>query len=144
MPTIEGKEGRLWIDAYVAKAGKMKGVLKGLRALVKKTIGGCEEYVNPWKIPSFDSNGTVCGFMTGREHVTFIFLRGAALPDPEGLLEGTGKSLRHVKVRTAADVKKQALKKLIVEAAKLNKREPIAGMKVDMNKRRGKEVKSKK
>jgi len=141
MPTIEGKEGRAWIDEYVAKSGNMKGVLKGLRELVKKTIAGCEEYVNPWKIPSFDSNGTVCGFMTGKEHVTFIFLRGAALPDPEGLLEGTGKSVRHVKVRTAVDVKKPGLKKLIVEAAKLNKREPMKGMKVDMDKRRGKGAK---
>lgn len=136
MPTVEGKEGRVWIDEYVAKAGKMRGVLKGLRALVKKTVAGCEEYVNPWKIPSFDSNGTVCGFMTGKEHVTFIFLRGAELADPEGLLEGTGKSVRHVKVRTTADVKKPALKKLIVEAAKLNRRKPVEGMKVDMNKRR--------
>jgi hypothetical protein len=94
MPTIEGKEGRVWIDEYVAKAGKMEGVLKGLRALVKRTVAGCEEYVNPWKIPSFDSNGTVCGFMTGKEHVTFIFLRGAALPDPEGLdcWKGRGKA----------------------------------------------------
>jgi hypothetical protein len=136
MPTIEGNEGRAWIDAYVAKAGKMQGVLKGLRTLVKKSIAGCEEYVNPWKIPSFDSNGAVCGFMTGKKHVTFIFLRGAALPDPAGLLEGAGKSVRHVKVRTAADVNKPALKKLIIEAAKLNKREPTEGMKVDMNKRR--------
>ncbi|HEV2103160.1 MAG TPA: DUF1801 domain-containing protein [Candidatus Acidoferrum sp.] len=140
MPTIEGKEGRAWIDKYVAKPGKMRGVMKGLRALVKRTIAGCEEYVNPWKILSFDSNGTVCGFMTGKEHVTFIFLRGSALPDPEGLLEGTGKHVRHVKVRTTADVKKPALKKLIVEAAKLNKRKPIKGTKVDMNKRRGKEA----
>jgi hypothetical protein len=136
MATIEGKEGRAWIDEYVEKAGKLKDVVKGLRALVKKTLAGSEEYVNPWKIPSFDSNGTVCGFMTGKEHVTFIFLRGAALPDPEGLLEGTGKSVRHVKVRTVADVKKPALKKLIMEAAKLNKRKPMKGMKVDMNKRR--------
>jgi hypothetical protein len=68
-------------------------------------------------------------------------LRGAALPDPEGLLEGTGKSVRHVKVRTVADVKRPALKKLVVEAAKLNRRKPIAGMKVEMNKRRSKGVK---
>jgi hypothetical protein len=141
MPTIEGKEGRAWIDEYVEKAGKHKDVVKGLRSLVKRTLAGCEEYVNPWKIPSFDSNGTVCGFMTGKEHVTFIFLRGARLPDPEGLLEGTGKSVRHVKVRTAEDLKRPALKKLIVEAAKLNKREPMEGMKVEMNKRRSKEVK---
>ena len=136
MPTIEGKEGREWIDAYVAKAGKLKDVLKGLRALVRRTMVGCEEYVNPWKIPSFDSDGMVCGFMTGKEHVTFIFLRGAALPDPEGLLEGTGKSVRHVKVRTMEDVRKPALKKLIVEAAKLNKKKPMTGTKVGMNKRR--------
>jgi hypothetical protein len=141
MPTIEGKQGRAWIDEYVEKAGKQKDVVKGLRALVKRTIAGCEEYVNPWKIPSFDSNGAVCGFMTGKKHVTFIFLRGAALPDPEGLLEGTGKSVRHVKVRTLADVKRLALKKLIVEAAKLNRRKPIAGMKVEMNKRRSKGAK---
>jgi len=141
MPTIEGKEGRAWIDEYVEKAGKQQDVVKGLRALVKRTIAGCEEYVNPWKIPSFDSNGTVCGFMTGKEHVTFIFLRGVALPDPEGLLEGTGKSVRHVKVRTVADVKRPALKKLVVEAAKLNRRKPIAGMKVEMNKRRSKGAK---
>lgn len=141
MPVIEGKEGRVWIDEYVAKAGKQKEVLKGLRALVKRSIAECEEYVNPWKIPSFDSNGTVCGFMAGNEHVTFIFLRGAALADPEGLLEGTGKSVRHVKVRTVADVKKPALKKLLVEAAKLNKKKPVKGMKVDMNKRRGMEAK---
>jgi hypothetical protein len=141
MPTIEGKQGRAWIDEYVEKAGKQKDVVKGLRALVKRTIAGCEEYVNPWKIPSFDSNGAVCGFMTGKKHVTFIFLRGAALPDPEVLLEGTGKSVRHVKVRTLADVKRLALKKLIVEAAKLNRRKPIAGMKVEMNKRRSKGAK---
>jgi hypothetical protein len=141
MPTIEGKEGRAWIDEYVAKAGKQKDVVKGLRALVKKTLWGSEEYVNPWKIPSFDSNGAVCGFMTGKEHVTFIFLRGAALPDPEGLLEGTGKSVRHVKMRTVEDLKRPALKKLIVEAAKLNKRKPMEGMKVEMNKRKGKEAK---
>jgi hypothetical protein len=141
MPTIEGKEGRAWIDEYVERAGRQKAVVKGLRALVKKTIAGCEEYVNPWKIPSFDSDGTVCGFMTGKEHVTFIFLRGAALPDPEGLLEGTGKSVRHVKVRTAGDVKRPALKKLILEAARLNKRTPTKGTKVDMNKRRSKEAK---
>jgi hypothetical protein len=143
MPTIEGKEGRAWIDEYVEKAGKQKDVVKGLRWLVKRTLAGCEEYVNPWKIPSFDSNGTVCGFMTGKEHVTFIFLRGAALPDPDGLLEGTGKSVRHVKVRSVKDVKRPALEKLILEAAKLNKKEPMEGMKVDMNKSRSKGQRSK-
>lgn len=135
MPMIEGKEGRLWIDAYVKKAGKFADVAKAVRALVKKTVAGSEEYVNPWKIPSFDFHGPLCGYMVGKEHVTFIFLRGARLPDPEKLLEGTGKSLRHVKLRSVEDVKRPGVKKLIVEAAKMNKKDPPKGMKVGMKKK---------
>ena len=137
MPTIEGKQAGVWINAYVKKAGKFEGVAKAVRALVKKTLKGGEEYVNPWKIPSFDSNGPLCCFMVGKEHVTFAFLRGAALPDPQKLLEGTGKGVRHVKLRGVADVMRPGLKKLIAEAARLNKKDPPSGMMVGMEKRKG-------
>jgi len=104
MPTIEGKEGRLWIDGYVKKAGKLAGVARAVRALVKKTAAGCEEYVSPWRVPAFDSNGPFCCFVLGREHVTLAFLRGAVLPDPEKLLEGKAQFVRNVKLRSLADV----------------------------------------
>lgn len=142
MPTIEGKQAGVWIDGYVKKAGKFEGVAKGVRALVKKAVKGSEEYVNPWKIPSFDSNGPLCCFMVGKEHVMFAFLRGAALPDPEKLLEGAGKGVRHVKLRSVADVKRPGVKELIAEAAKLNKKDPPSGMMVGMKKRKGKAKKS--
>jgi hypothetical protein len=74
--------------------------------------------------------------MVGKEHVTFAFMRGAALPDPEKLLEGNGKGVRHVKLRTVADVKKPGVKKLVVEAAKLNKKDPPSGKMVGMEKRK--------
>jgi len=44
------------------------------------------------------------------------------------LLEGTGKSLRHVKLREVEDLKRPELRKLIGKALKLNKREPTEGM----------------
>jgi len=138
MPTIEGKQAKLWIDEYVNKADKLAGVTKALRALVKKSVKGVEEYVSPWKVPSFDSNGPLCCFMVAKEHVTFAFLRGAALSDPADLLEGTGKGVRHVKLRSVADVKNPGVKKLIVEAAKLNKKDPPSGRMVGMEKRKGK------
>jgi hypothetical protein len=137
MPTIEGKQAGVWINAYVKKAGKLEGVATAVRALVKKTVKGGEEYVNPWKIPSFDSNGPLCCFMVGKEHVTFAFLRGAALADPQKLLEGTGKGVRHVKLRGVADVMRPGVKKLIAEAARLNKKDPPSGMMVGMEKRKG-------
>jgi hypothetical protein len=131
----------LWIDAYVKKAGKLAGVAKSVRVLVKKTAAGCEEYVSPWKTPAFDSNGPLCVFVMGKEHVSLAFLRGAALPDPEKLLEGAGKGVRHVKLRSLADVKRPGVKKLIAEAAKLNKKDPPSGKMVGMDKRRTKESK---
>jgi len=138
MPTIEGKEGKLWIDAYVKKAGELAGVAKTVRALVKKTAMGCEEYVSPWKVPAFDSNGPLCVFVLGKEHLSLAFLRGAKLPDPEKLLEGTAKGVRHVKLRSVADVKRPGVKRLIMEAAKLNKKDPPSGKMVGMDKRRKK------
>lgn len=49
-------------------------------------------------------------------HVNVGFFRGAELPDPEGLLEGTGKFMRHVKLRPEGPVDAAALTKLIKAA----------------------------
>ena len=143
MPTIEGKDARVWIDAYVSEAGKLAPVAKAVRALIKKAAAGCEEYVSPWKTPAFDLNGPLCVFVVQKEHVTLAFLRGAALSDPEGILEGKGKGVRNVRLRTPEDVKQPALRKLIEEAVKLNKKDPPSGKMVGMNKRRRVESKEK-
>jgi len=102
---------------------------QGLRQLMRKTVPSVRESVNPWKMPTFESNGPMCFFTIGKSHVTFGFLRATSLPDPEKLLEGTGKNLRHVKLRSPEDLRNPALKKLIQAAARLNKKEPMAGMK---------------
>jgi len=48
-----------------------------------------------------------------KAHVNVGFFRGALLPDPDGLLEGTGKSMRHVKLRPGQDIDEAALNQLI-------------------------------
>lgn len=49
-------------------------------------------------------------------HVNLMFARGAALPDPSGLLQGSGKWARHVKITSPADLENPALITLL-EAA---------------------------
>ena len=51
-----------------------------------------------------------------RDHVNVGFFRGAEIPDPDGLLEGTGKFMRHVKLRPERDVNDAALRRLIERA----------------------------
>jgi len=48
-----------------------------------------------------------------KAHVNVGFFRGAELADPNRLLEGTGKYMRHVKLRPDGDIDATALVKLI-------------------------------
>jgi hypothetical protein len=59
------------------------------------------------------------------EHVVFGFYYATELPAPEGLLEGTGRLMRHVKIRTHADLENPALRRL-VEVATTHRVPPIA------------------
>jgi hypothetical protein len=49
-------------------------------------------------------------------HVNVGFFRGAELPDPGRLLEGTGRFMRHVKLRPEIEVNASAMLKLISTA----------------------------
>jgi hypothetical protein len=48
--------------------------------------------------------------------VNLGFYKGADLPDPTGILEGTGKKLRHIKVRSIKDAERREVRALIEEA----------------------------
>ena len=48
-----------------------------------------------------------------KAHVNVGFFRGTDLADPEGLLEGTGKLMRHVKLKPGHNINAPALKNLI-------------------------------
>ena len=50
---------------------------------------------------------------TFKHHVNVGFFRGAMLEDPEGLLEGSGKRMRHVKLKPGGTFNARALSALI-------------------------------
>ena len=57
--------------------------------------------------------------------VNLGFYKGADLPDPNSLLEGTGKQLRHIKTRSLADAERSQIHPLI--AAALAERQTALG-----------------
>lgn len=57
--------------------------------------------------------GNVCLVEARGDHVELAFLHGAALPDPTGLLHGTGKAKRRLDVRTPDDLRRPAVADLI-------------------------------
>jgi Domain of unknown function (DU1801) len=67
--------------------------------------------------PTACVEGAAFGYVNAfRAHVNVGFFFGAELDDPAGLLEGTGKRMRHVKLRCGQDVNAAALSELITAA----------------------------
>jgi hypothetical protein len=51
-----------------------------------------------------------------KAHASIGFFHGAALPDPHGLLEGSGKRMRHMKLRPGMELDEEKLAELIAAA----------------------------
>jgi len=54
-----------------------------------------------------------CYIATNSKHVNLGFPRGSTLPDPNKVLEGDGKALRHIKLRTLEDVERPFVRRYI-------------------------------
>jgi len=126
-PAAAAKKARV-VTAIQPQDPVLQEIVRGLRELVQEVVPEVTETVNPWGIPTFELNGPLCYFMVATKHITFGFPRGTSLDDPEGLLEGTGKNLRHVKLRKAEDLHREGLRGLVENAARLNRESPAPKM----------------
>ena len=57
-----------------------------------------------------------CYITTHARHINLGFPRGAALPDPNRVLEGEGKAMRHVKFRNMDDLERPFVRRYIQAA----------------------------
>ena len=60
----------------------------------------------------------ICLIVVYRDHVNLMFPRGVDLKDPQGLLEGAGKAMRHVKMLSVDDVDRPGVRALVAQATK--------------------------
>ncbi|PZU49013.1 MAG: hypothetical protein DI568_06365 [Sphingomonas sp.] len=106
----------------VALAPAQEAVLRALRALAFELHPGLVEVSRPgdravsWGWAAKKMSEAYAYALPYRSHVNLGFYRGAALPDPDGLLRGTGKAMRHVQVRDIKDVAAPGLRALMLAA----------------------------
>jgi hypothetical protein len=77
-----------------------------------------------WEPLWFVGTDLICAVGHFAHHAAIEFWRGSTLPDPDHLLEGTGKNLRHVKLRTLEDASSPELRRLIRAAIELDRTAP--------------------
>jgi hypothetical protein len=57
-----------------------------------------------------------CYIATNAGHVNLGFPRGSSLPDPNRVLEGEGRAMRHIKLRSLSDVERPFVRRYIQTA----------------------------
>ena len=93
-----------------------------LRQLVLEEMAPCCEYILEVYIialhygPTHRMKDGICYIGVIKDHVNLGFIRGSELADPQRILEGTGKQMRHIKIRNMSDLFRPAIRAYLQEA----------------------------
>jgi uncharacterized protein DUF1801 len=93
-----------------------------LRQLVLEELAPCCEYIVEVYIvsilygPSHRMKDGICYIGVIKDHVNLGFIRGSRLADPQRILEGTGKQMRHIKIRNMSDLERPSIRAYLQEA----------------------------
>src|SRR5688572_12344791 len=112
-------------DEIVANASpEARALARKARALIEAVYPAVVEV--PWPKQRVIGYGVgpkkmsehFCYISVSKNHINVGFMYGAELPDPNNLLEGSGKLLRHVRVTQPDELENPALRELIEAASK--------------------------
>ena len=99
------------VEEYIEKQDSpQKEIILKVRDIFLKTIRRCEEKT-AWGVVTFAENKFYIGAMKNRVHVGFA-ITGLSKEEIR-LFEGSGKTMRHIKIHSMDDIDKKKLVELI-------------------------------
>ncbi|MBD1397531.1 DUF1801 domain-containing protein [Pontibacter sp. JH31] len=104
------------ITEYIICSEKHKETLAALRELVHDSVPGLTEDFK-WGRPVFRTQNNFAYLKSAKAYVTVGFFNFGKLHDPQNLLEGTGKEMRHIKIKNVSDIDSNLLKEWFKSAA---------------------------
>src|SRR4051812_30845872 len=95
-----------------------------LREVVLKNLPGIKEQLDlPARMVAYcygqKYSELICVIIPSKKGLKLGFNRGNELPDPDKLLEGTGKISRYMEIKSDKQIKSPALKELLLSALAL-------------------------
>lgn len=94
-----------------------KDILTELRKLIFSIVPNVNEQFK-WGRPVYAINNDFCYLKTTKKHVTIGFFEFDKIKTNNDLIEGTGKSMRHIKLSNVKEIEDFQLRKIIEEALK--------------------------
>jgi hypothetical protein len=114
------------VERYLAELRPpLAAVARAVRAVVRKRAPTLTER-RCRGVPMWEGRSRVCYIAEHSDHVNLGFFRGRALSDPSWILEGTGKSLRHVKLASVGAARAPAVGALLEAAVRIDQAAPRA------------------
>jgi hypothetical protein len=108
------------VDGYIAGLEDWQAeIVAKVRGIIRQAAPEASETIK-WAQPVFESNGPFAYIKGFKKAVNFGFWRGVELNDPQGVLEGSGEKMRHVKLASLEDVDEALFTDLIRQAVRLN------------------------
>lgn len=112
------------LAAFIARfppplAKLTKAVLKKLRARLPGAVELVYDKANALAIgfgPDERASNIIHSIAVYSKWLNLYFFEGDSLPDPERLLQGSGTKVRHIRIATAADLDRPAVKALMAAA----------------------------
>ena len=99
------------VEAYIAKLkSPQKEIIEKVRKIFKKTLPSVEEK-KMWGVIGFEDGKFYLGAIKDRVHVGFAIT--GLTKEQVGLFEGSGKTMRHIKIGSVQDIDEKKLVKLI-------------------------------
>ena len=119
-----GKEERRIkeVDQYIASLPEdIQAITESLRELILHFSPELKEEYK-WSMPNYSYNGLVCYLQASKKHVNLGFQKGNELEEKDihQLLQGTGKTMRHIRITQMEDIKPEVFTSFIQEAIELN------------------------
>jgi hypothetical protein len=105
------------ISQYIETAApEQQRIMSQIREIIHQAIPDIKESFK-WSRPIFSTAKDLAYLKTAKNYVTLGFNDYQKLEDPDGLLEGTGINMRHIKIKTAANIDPVLLEKWFKAAA---------------------------
>ena len=102
------------VDAWIRQhPGELGAIAKHWFAVMRECGADVREVLHDGHPTACVADAAFAYVNVFKAHVNVGFFRGAEMADPKGLLEGTGKLMRHVKIRPGSVLDHTALSKLI-------------------------------
>lgn len=107
------------ITEYIEKAPKeQKEIMEIIRSLIHQNVKNVKEEYK-WNRPVFKLAKKFAYLQSNKNHVNLGFYEGLGkLNDPEGLLEGTGKTMRHIKLKNVSEINNNLLSEWFIALTK--------------------------